>query len=107
MAYFSSKVLEFHATLFTPRGNPHPWESKPWTWPMGLRPMLYSYVSGEQAGTCGGPERDCQTRSNSAPGPRTASAARSSIVVTYFATAARLTPASASETSIQSGGYYQ
>jgi dolichyl-phosphate-mannose-protein mannosyltransferase len=53
MAYFSSKVLEFHATLFTPRGNPHPWESKPWTWPMGLRPMLYYYESGAGATGCG------------------------------------------------------
>lgn len=54
MAYFSGKVLEFHATLDTPRGNPHPWESKPWTWPMGLRPMLYYYDSGTpSAGGCG------------------------------------------------------
>ncbi|GLZ55368.1 hypothetical protein Acsp07_49850 [Actinomycetospora sp. NBRC 106378] len=53
MAYFSSKVLEFHATLATPRGNPHPWESKPWTWPMGLRPMLYYYESGAGAPGCG------------------------------------------------------
>ncbi len=57
MAYFSSKVLEFHATLFTPRGNPHPWESKPWTWPMGLRPMLYYYESGAGATGCG--SNDC------------------------------------------------
>ncbi len=53
MAYYSSKVLEFHATLATPRGNPHPWESKPWTWPMGLRPMLYYYESGGSAPGCG------------------------------------------------------
>ena len=53
MAYFSGKVLEFHATLDTPRGNPHPWESKPWTWPMGLRPMLYYYDSGQPAAGCG------------------------------------------------------
>jgi dolichyl-phosphate-mannose--protein O-mannosyl transferase len=54
MAYFQSKVLEFHATLFTPRGNPHPWESKPWTWPMGLRPMLYYYESGTARPGCTG-----------------------------------------------------
>jgi dolichyl-phosphate-mannose--protein O-mannosyl transferase len=32
----------------------HPWESKPWTWPMGLRPMLYHYASGEDVTGCGG-----------------------------------------------------
>ena len=31
----------------------HPWESKPWTWPMGLRPMLYYYASGEKVTGCG------------------------------------------------------
>ncbi len=36
-------VLDFHSSLATPDGNHHPWESKPWTWPMGLRPMLYCY----------------------------------------------------------------
>jgi dolichyl-phosphate-mannose-protein mannosyltransferase len=55
LAYYSTKVLEFHATLDTPRGSPHPWESKPWTWPMGLRPMLYSYESGTAEAGCGGP----------------------------------------------------
>ena len=55
LAYYSTKVLEFHATLDTPRGSPHPWESKPWTWPMGLRPMLYSYESGTTEAGCGGP----------------------------------------------------
>ncbi len=57
LAYYSGKVLEFHATLDTPRGNPHPWESKPWTWPMGLRPMLYYYESGQGAPGCG--TNDC------------------------------------------------
>ncbi|PWW54934.1 dolichyl-phosphate-mannose--protein mannosyltransferase [Actinokineospora spheciospongiae] len=41
----SSKVLDFHESLVTPE-KPHPWESKPWTWPMGLRPMLYYYEGG-------------------------------------------------------------
>ncbi|MDF2975810.1 MAG: glycosyltransferase [Actinomycetospora sp.] len=53
LVYYSTKVLEFHATLDTPRGSPHPWESKPWTWPMGLRPMLYSYESGTGELGCG------------------------------------------------------
>ena len=33
--------------------KPHPWESKPWTWPMGLRPMLYWYDSDKLQ--CGQP----------------------------------------------------
>ena len=53
LAYYAGKVLHFHETLDTPRGNPHPWESKPWTWPMGLRPMLYAYNSGPAAVGCG------------------------------------------------------
>jgi dolichyl-phosphate-mannose--protein O-mannosyl transferase len=53
--YYSSKVLEFHSGLTTQASGVHPWESKPWTWPMGLRPMLYYYASGEQITGCGGP----------------------------------------------------
>jgi dolichyl-phosphate-mannose-protein mannosyltransferase len=53
--YNSAAVLHFHATLFTP-AHPHPWESKPWSWPMGLRPMLYYYSSGAGAPGCGQPD---------------------------------------------------
>ncbi|WP_433871327.1 dolichyl-phosphate-mannose--protein mannosyltransferase [Saccharopolyspora sp. CA-218241] len=45
LLYYQLNVLEFHTGLTTP-DDPHPWESKPWTWPMGLRPMLYYYESG-------------------------------------------------------------
>jgi dolichyl-phosphate-mannose-protein mannosyltransferase len=38
---YSGNVLNFHENLTTKPTEPHPWESKPWTWPMGLRPMLY------------------------------------------------------------------
>jgi len=55
LGYYSSRVLEFHATLATP-AEPHPWESKPWSWPMGLRPMLYHYESGQNAPGCGRPD---------------------------------------------------
>ncbi|MCP2168733.1 Dolichyl-phosphate-mannose-protein mannosyltransferase [Goodfellowiella coeruleoviolacea] len=41
--FYSGNVLEFHEQLVTSATNRHPWESKPWTWPMGLRPMLYYY----------------------------------------------------------------
>jgi len=52
--YYSGHVLDFHESLDTPAGHPHPWESKPWTWPMGLRPMLYFYESDIPCtdGTC-------------------------------------------------------
>ena len=49
--HYSQNVLYFHEHLLTPVNSPHPWESKPWTWPMGLRPMLYYYESGTAA--CG------------------------------------------------------
>ncbi|MGH3948689.1 MAG: dolichyl-phosphate-mannose--protein mannosyltransferase [Pseudonocardiaceae bacterium] len=54
---YHGNVLEFHANLATPDNDPHPWESKPWTWPMGLRPMLYYYESGAAAAGCG--QSDC------------------------------------------------
>jgi dolichyl-phosphate-mannose-protein mannosyltransferase len=45
LLYYQLNVLNFHVHLVT--GNhPHPWESKPWAWPMGMRPMLYYYQSG-------------------------------------------------------------
>jgi dolichyl-phosphate-mannose-protein mannosyltransferase len=53
LVLYSTNVLEFHENLATPSGDPHPWESKPWTWPMGLRPMLYYYESGAAAAGCG------------------------------------------------------
>ena len=40
---YSGNVLDFHENLVTPPTDQHPWESKPWVWPMGLRPMLYYY----------------------------------------------------------------
>jgi dolichyl-phosphate-mannose-protein mannosyltransferase len=43
---YSGNVLNFHENLKTPATGQHPWESKPWTWPMGLRPMLYYYDGG-------------------------------------------------------------
>jgi dolichyl-phosphate-mannose-protein mannosyltransferase len=54
--YYSAAVLRFHENLVTP-AHPHPWESKPWSWPMGLRPMLYYYESGPAAPGCG--RQDC------------------------------------------------
>src|SRR5699024_9534793 len=53
---YSVNVLDFHVHLYTPADDPHPWESKPWTWPMGLRPMLYYYADGPGASGCGAAE---------------------------------------------------
>lgn len=52
--YYSAHVLSFHENLETSKTNPHPWESKPWTWPMGLRPMLYYYSNNGRG--CGATE---------------------------------------------------
>jgi dolichyl-phosphate-mannose-protein mannosyltransferase len=54
--HYSGHVLAFHSGLTTDASGQHPWESKPWTWPMGLRPMLYYYASGDQVTGCGGPD---------------------------------------------------
>ncbi len=51
--YYQGKVLAFHQGLTTQAAGVHPWESKPWTWPMGLRPMLYYYASGPEITGCG------------------------------------------------------
>ncbi|XGP73319.1 phospholipid carrier-dependent glycosyltransferase [Actinokineospora auranticolor] len=48
---YHDHVLKFHESLVTKSESQHPWESKPWVWPMGLRPMLY-YYEGSTTG-CG------------------------------------------------------
>jgi dolichyl-phosphate-mannose--protein O-mannosyl transferase len=53
---YSTHVLGFHSGLTTSSSGAHPWESKPWSWPMGLRPMLYYISSGEQVDGCGATE---------------------------------------------------
>ncbi|WP_374111972.1 dolichyl-phosphate-mannose--protein mannosyltransferase [Pseudonocardia sp. TRM90224] len=56
LIYYSGKVLAFHSGLTTSQGM-HPWESKPWAWPMGLRPMLYHFAGEGQVTGCGA--NDC------------------------------------------------
>ncbi|ALE75052.1 dolichyl-phosphate-mannose--protein mannosyltransferase [Pseudonocardia sp. EC080625-04] len=53
--YYHGQALAFHENLTTSSAGRHPWESKPWTWPMGLRPMLYRY--SDSATGCG--ESEC------------------------------------------------
>ncbi|MCX8559732.1 phospholipid carrier-dependent glycosyltransferase [Mycolicibacterium mucogenicum] len=50
--YYTHDVYRFHSGLTNAAGNHHPWESKPWTWPMSLRPVLYAIDNNNVPG-CG------------------------------------------------------
>jgi dolichyl-phosphate-mannose--protein O-mannosyl transferase len=50
--HYTYKAYHFHSTLTNSAGNHHPWESKPWTWPMSLRPVLYA-IDNENVPGCG------------------------------------------------------
>ncbi|KDE98887.1 hypothetical protein Y900_007975 [Mycolicibacterium aromaticivorans JS19b1 = JCM 16368] len=50
--HYTYKAFHFHATLTNANGNHHPWESKPWTWPMSLRPVLYA-IDNQNVPGCG------------------------------------------------------
>jgi dolichyl-phosphate-mannose--protein O-mannosyl transferase len=50
--HYTNGVYRFHAGLTNADGNHHPWESKPWTWPMSLRPVLYA-IDQENVPGCG------------------------------------------------------
>ncbi|MDU0478183.1 phospholipid carrier-dependent glycosyltransferase [Staphylococcus chromogenes] len=39
--YYHKSVLEFHASLTSSGGHSHPWDSKPWSWLVASRPVLY------------------------------------------------------------------
>ena len=46
------KAYDFHSGLTNSAGYHHPWESKPWTWPMSLRPVLYA-IDQQNVPGCG------------------------------------------------------
>ena len=50
--HYTDKAYHFHAGLTNAAGNYHPWESKPWTWPMSLRPVLYA-IDQQNVPGCG------------------------------------------------------
>jgi dolichyl-phosphate-mannose--protein O-mannosyl transferase len=50
--HYTAAAYRFHAGLTNSGGNHHPWESKPWTWPMSLRPVLYAITDQDVPG-CG------------------------------------------------------
>src|SRR5205814_533620 len=68
------------ASLSRSQSNSRWSETKPvgaittWRTPEVARLRRWSLTSGSSQGTWGGPERDCHTRSKSAPGPRSPSA---------------------------------
>ncbi|MGK2880766.1 MAG: dolichyl-phosphate-mannose--protein mannosyltransferase [Mycobacterium sp.] len=50
--HYTFKAYTFHSELTNTAGNHHPWESKPFTWPMSLRPVLYA-IDQENVPGCG------------------------------------------------------
>ncbi|HEU0190980.1 MAG TPA: phospholipid carrier-dependent glycosyltransferase [Mycobacterium sp.] len=50
--YYTYQAYQFHAGLTNAAGNHHPWESKPWAWPMSLRPVLYA-IDQQNVPGCG------------------------------------------------------
>lgn len=55
--YYHKSVLEFHASLTSSSGHSHPWDSKPWSWLVAARPVLYFSQTGQ---TCGN-SNDCKS----------------------------------------------
>lgn len=57
-------MLQTTGGILTP-ANPadrHPWESKPWSWPLSTRPVLYYLAGGEGTTGCGDGQTDCVKR---------------------------------------------
>jgi dolichyl-phosphate-mannose-protein mannosyltransferase len=50
--HYTAKAFQFHSGLTNSAGNYHPWESKPWSWPMSLRPVLYA-IDQQSVPGCG------------------------------------------------------
>ncbi|GFG70591.1 dolichyl-phosphate-mannose--protein mannosyltransferase [Mycolicibacter senuensis] len=50
--HYTYQAYHFHSGLTNAAGNHHPWESKPWAWPMSLRPVLYAIDQHDVPG-CG------------------------------------------------------
>ena len=50
--HYTYAAYRFHSGLTNADGNHHPWESKPWTWPMSLRPVLYA-IENQNVPGCG------------------------------------------------------
>lgn len=44
--YYHFSVLNFHSELTSSGGHSHPWDSKPWSWLVAARPILYYSSTG-------------------------------------------------------------
>lgn len=57
-------MLKTTAGIVTPTdpASRHPWESKPWAWPLSARPVLYYLAGGEGTTGCGEGRTDCVQR---------------------------------------------
>ena len=44
--YYHFSVLRFHSELTSSGGHSHPWDSKPWSWLVASRPILYYSSTG-------------------------------------------------------------
>lgn len=57
-------MLQTTAGILTPTDPAlrHPWESKPWAWPLSARPVLYYLAGGEGTSGCGDGQTDCVNR---------------------------------------------
>lgn len=57
-------MLKTTAGILTPTdpASRHPWESKPWAWPLSARPVLYYLAGGEGSTGCGEGRTDCVSR---------------------------------------------
>lgn len=49
--YYHQSVLKFHETLTSSSGHSHPWDSKPWSWLVAARPILYYSSTGINCGS--------------------------------------------------------
>ena len=41
-------MLKFHSELTSSSGHSHPWDSKPWSWLVAARPILYYSANGDE-----------------------------------------------------------
>ena len=51
--YYHFSVLNFHGSLTSSSGHSHPWDSKPWAWLVGARPILYYSTTDIECGNGG------------------------------------------------------
>lgn len=60
----TAAMISTGAGIMTPEdpAERHPWESKPWAWPMSLRPVLIYVARDDDVAWCGSGSTDCVKR---------------------------------------------